>query len=76
MDEWRQFPDLDPELPGDVLPTGWPRNEARQVFAHVYDALGPLAELRVRQILAEYAPELAGKARHVTTESWPRQSAS
>ena len=76
MDEWRQFPNLDPELPGDVLPTGWPRNEARQVFARVYDALGPLAELRVQQILADYAPELAAKARHVTTESGPRRSAS
>ncbi len=76
MDEWRQFPNLDPELPEDALPAGWPRTEARQIFASVYDALGPLAELRVQQILATYTPELAAKVSHLTTERLPRRSAS
>lgn len=42
---------------------------AREVFAEVYDALGPLGELRVRQVLAEFAPELAGLVRLHTTGS-------
>jgi phenylacetic acid degradation operon negative regulatory protein len=67
MDVWRQFPSLDPELPEDILPSGWPRREAQTIFAKVYDALGPLAEMRVQQILAEYEPALAKRARHHTT---------
>jgi phenylacetic acid degradation operon negative regulatory protein len=67
MDVWRQFPNLDPGLPEDALPAGWPRAAARQVFARVYDELGPLAEARVQQILAEEDPELARQARHRTT---------
>ena len=67
MDVWRQFPNLDPELPEDALPAGWPRRQARDIFARVYDALGPLAEERFREILAEHAPELAPHARHIKT---------
>jgi phenylacetic acid degradation operon negative regulatory protein len=69
MDVWRQFPNLDPELPEDVLPAGWPRREAHEIFAQVYDALGPLAEVRFQQILTEHAPDLARHARHLTTTS-------
>jgi phenylacetic acid degradation operon negative regulatory protein len=29
---WRKFPFLDPDLPQDVLPAGWPRTRAHQVF--------------------------------------------
>ncbi len=67
MDVWRQFPNLDPELPEDVLPAGWPRREAQAIFARVYDALGPLAEMRFQQILGEHEPELAEHAHHLTT---------
>jgi len=67
MDAWRQFPGLDPELPEDALPGGWPRRRAQHIFARVYDALGPLAEVRFRQILADHAPELAVRAHHLTT---------
>jgi phenylacetic acid degradation operon negative regulatory protein len=56
MDVWRQFPGLDPELPEAALPVGWPRRQARAIFADVYDALGPLAEVRFRQILDEHLP--------------------
>ncbi len=52
MDAWRQFPGLDPELPEDALPGGWPRRGAQRIFARVYDALGPIAEVRFQQILA------------------------
>jgi phenylacetic acid degradation operon negative regulatory protein len=69
MDTWRRFPGLDPELPPEVLPADWPRGAARQAFAELYDLLGPLAELRVRQVLAESAPELAELVRfHATTD--------
>ncbi len=69
MDAWRQFPGLDPELPEDALPGGWPRREAQRIFAQAYDALGPLAEVRFRQILADHAPELAPRAHYLTTAS-------
>jgi phenylacetic acid degradation operon negative regulatory protein len=69
MDIWRSFPALDPDLPPSMLPEHWPRDEAREIFAHVYDALGPLAEFRFRQVLGDVAPELAPLAHHVTTTS-------
>jgi phenylacetic acid degradation operon negative regulatory protein len=72
MDVWRQFPNLDPELPEDALPGGWPRRKAQRIFASVYDALGPIAEVRFRQVLGEHAPDLAARARHLTTTS-PRR---
>jgi phenylacetic acid degradation operon negative regulatory protein len=67
MDTWRAFPGLDPGLPAAVLPAGWPRTRAHEIFAQVYDALGPLAEARFRQVIARYAPDLAGLARHQVT---------
>jgi phenylacetic acid degradation operon negative regulatory protein len=30
--EWRKFPFLDPGLPEQMLPAGWPRSSARRVF--------------------------------------------
>jgi len=30
--EWRRFPFLDPDLPEEVLPAGWPRRAAHDVF--------------------------------------------
>ncbi|MGH3319741.1 MAG: PaaX family transcriptional regulator [Streptosporangiaceae bacterium] len=67
MDAWRGFPGLDPELPSELLPRGWPRPSAREAFVEVYDELGPLAATRVRQILGEFAPDLAALAAHHTT---------
>jgi phenylacetic acid degradation operon negative regulatory protein len=31
--EWRKFPFLDPDLPEDMLPAGWPRSRAHELFA-------------------------------------------
>lgn len=64
MDAWRSFPALDPDLPEELLPPNWPRAQARQQFIKMYDALGPLAERRIQQIIARYAPDLAGKVRY------------
>jgi phenylacetic acid degradation operon negative regulatory protein len=68
MDEWRAFPGLDPDLPADLLPAAWPRAAARELFIGCYDLLGPLAALRVRQIIARYSPELAGRAAYHSSE--------
>lgn len=59
MDAWRNLPNLDPELPQELLPADWPRGRAREMFIELYDGLAALAETRVRQIVAEYDPTLA-----------------
>ncbi|MEV6493920.1 PaaX family transcriptional regulator C-terminal domain-containing protein [Actinoplanes sp. NPDC051633] len=63
MDTWRTFPNLDPGLPAELLPPDWPRGDARDVFVEVYDTLGPLAEFRVKQIVAEFDAGLADLVR-------------
>jgi len=68
MDEWRAFPGLDPDLPGELLPDAWPRTAARELFTAAYDLLGPLAAHRVRQIIARYSPELAMRATYHSSE--------
>jgi phenylacetic acid degradation operon negative regulatory protein len=68
MNEWRAFPALDPDLPDELLPPAWPRATARELFIACYDLLGPLATRRVRQIIARYSPELAGRAAYHNTE--------
>ena len=68
MDEWRGFPELDPDLPDELLPEAWPRATARELFTTTYDLLGPLAAHRVRQIIARYSPELAVHATHHSSE--------
>jgi phenylacetic acid degradation operon negative regulatory protein len=69
MDTWRQFPNLDPELPSGAIPEGWPRQRSREIFTEVYDGLGPLAEMRVRQIIGAHEPEIARSAKHFTIAS-------
>lgn len=69
MDVWRRFPGLDPDLPAELLPPDWPRRRAHDAFAGLYDALGPVAEMRVKQVLAEFAPDLAALVSHHTTRS-------
>ena len=68
MDEWRAFPGLDPDLPGELLPAAWPRAAARELFIASYDLLGPLAAHRVRQIIARYSRELATRAAYHSSE--------
>jgi len=68
MTHWREFPDLDPELPAEVLPADWPRAAARECFVTIYDGLGPLAERRFAELLARHAPDLAPLAAHRTSE--------
>jgi len=68
MDEWRAFPGLDPDLPAELLPGGWPRQTARELFIGCHDLLGPLAAKRVRQIIVRYSPDLAGRAAYHSSE--------
>jgi phenylacetic acid degradation operon negative regulatory protein len=68
MDEWRAFPGLDPDLPAELLPEAWPRAAARDLFIATYDLLGPLAAHRVRQVIARYSRELAGKAAYHSSQ--------
>jgi phenylacetic acid degradation operon negative regulatory protein len=69
MDTWRTFPNLDPGLPVELLPADWPRAAARDVFVEIYDTLGPLAEIRVKQIVAEFEPRLAELVAHHRTST-------
>lgn len=62
MDAWRAFPGLDPDLPASLLPTGWPRPRARELFLDTYERLGVAASARVREVIARHAPELADHA--------------
>ncbi|MFI8221444.1 PaaX family transcriptional regulator C-terminal domain-containing protein [Streptomyces sp. NPDC085932] len=69
MDTWRTMPSLDPELPVGILPGDWPRAQARNVFVRLYDALAPLAELRVRQLIAPCSLELSALVHHHVTST-------
>ena len=68
MSEWRGFPELDPDLPDELLPDAWPRAAARELFTSTYDLLGPLAAHRVRQIIGRYSPDLAVHATYHSSE--------
>ncbi|KAB1942618.1 PaaX family transcriptional regulator [Micromonospora sp. ALFpr18c] len=54
MDTFRRFPTLDPQLPLELLPAGWLRQPARQLFTAVYDDLADPAEQHVRAVVARH----------------------
>jgi phenylacetic acid degradation operon negative regulatory protein len=53
---WRAFPNVDPNLPVEMLPNDWPRTQARETFQHLYAGLAPAAFTRVQTIVAAHAP--------------------
>ncbi|MEV7232081.1 PaaX family transcriptional regulator C-terminal domain-containing protein [Polymorphospora sp. NPDC051019] len=55
MDTYRRFSTLDPQLPEKLLPAGWLRQAARDVFVAVYDGLADSAEQHVRAVAAAHA---------------------
>jgi phenylacetic acid degradation operon negative regulatory protein len=55
VDIYRRFSVIDPELPLRLLPAGWPRRPARDVFEAVYDGLARAAEHHVRTVVARHA---------------------
>jgi phenylacetic acid degradation operon negative regulatory protein len=54
MDAYRQFVVLDPRLPMRVMPTGWPRPEARAVFVDIYDGLAARALEHVLEVVTRF----------------------
>lgn len=69
MDAYRRFPTLDPRLPTELLPSGWPRRAAREVFVAVYDGLARPAEEHVRAVAGRYgAGPLSDIRAHTTTD--------
>ena len=48
VDEWRQFPRIDPGLPGALLPPDWPGRRAFEVFARLRAQWSKPAERFVR----------------------------
>jgi phenylacetic acid degradation operon negative regulatory protein len=56
MARWRTLAGADPYLPDALLPGDWPLAGARARFVAAYDGLGPLAELRVRQVAEGTCP--------------------
>ena len=71
MDAWRTLPDADPGLPTALLPDDWPLAAARALFLEVYDALAPLAELRLRSLLREHAGDGAAEVRAYVSADFP-----
>ena len=52
MDTYRRIPVLDPQLPVELMPAGWPRGEAREIYVAVYDGLAGPAQEHVRAVVA------------------------
>lgn len=50
--EWRKFLFIDPELPAELLPAGWPGTDAAELFHREADRLLPAANRFVDQALA------------------------
>jgi phenylacetic acid degradation operon negative regulatory protein len=55
MDTYRLFPVLDPQLPLSLLPAGWLRDPARELFTAVYDGLAEAAQAHVRSVTGQFA---------------------
>ncbi|WP_232534179.1 PaaX family transcriptional regulator C-terminal domain-containing protein [Plantactinospora sp. KBS50] len=62
METYRQFVALDPRLPMHLMPAGWLRERARELFATVYDGLAEPARRHVLATVARHsdtpAPEV------------------
>jgi phenylacetic acid degradation operon negative regulatory protein len=54
MDGYRRLPVLDPQLPIRLLPPGWLREPARDLFAAVYDGLASPAQDHVRAVASRF----------------------
>lgn len=55
MDTYRRLPILDPQLPARLLPPGWLRGPARNLFDALYDGLAETAQDHVRAVAARFA---------------------
>ncbi|QQQ73939.1 PaaX family transcriptional regulator [Saccharothrix sp. 6-C] len=57
MDTYRRLPILDPRLPLELLPPGWLRAPARDLFAAVYDGLAGQAQDHVRAVAGRFTTD-------------------
>jgi phenylacetic acid degradation operon negative regulatory protein len=57
MDTYRRLPILDPRLPLRLLPPGWPREPARDLFTAVYDGLAGPAQDHVRAVASRFTTD-------------------
>ncbi|MDQ0693069.1 PaaX family transcriptional regulator C-terminal domain-containing protein [Arthrobacter sp. W4I7] len=64
---WRAFPNVDPDLPLDLLPPDWPRTRAREVFQLLYGGLAQPALARVKTVVAAHAPEYVDQVQYHLT---------
>jgi phenylacetic acid degradation operon negative regulatory protein len=53
MDGYRHIPLLDPQLPTELLPSGWPRARVRELFVAIYDGLAEQAEQHVLAVVSQ-----------------------
>ena len=70
---WRRFPFLDPDLPAELLPAGWPGPAAARRFGQLRAALSLRAQRWWRRVEADLDPA-AGRHGHVTAAGRPRPS--
>ncbi|WP_083751914.1 PaaX family transcriptional regulator [Saccharothrix sp. ALI-22-I] len=69
MDTYRRLPVLDPRLPLQLLPTGWLREPARNLFTAVYDGLATPAQDHVWAVASRFtADSLAGIEAHTVAD--------
>lgn len=52
MDAYRRIPLIDPQLPMELMPAGWPRAQTREIFVAIYDGLAERAQEHVRAVVA------------------------
>ncbi len=64
VDEWLQISLEDPDLPDELLPARWPRDDARALFVELHDLIAPLGALFVREALVASAPSLVRFVSH------------
>lgn len=59
---WRKFPFVDPDLPGELLPAGWPRRRAHDLFAGRHERWRAGAQSYFEQLARGRSPARAARA--------------
>lgn len=54
LDEYRLFTLVDPPLPTRLMPPGWPREHATELFSAIYDSLGRSAYQHLVEIVSDH----------------------
>jgi phenylacetic acid degradation operon negative regulatory protein len=72
LEAWLDLSSADPNLPTALLPAGWPREHARDLFLATHEALGDLATAHVRSVVARSDPESAALVERRAVADWAR----